>query len=112
MKGFLAKDCDSHTIHHALRSVLLGDIYYHSQFKSQIDFWIRNPDGFVSYHKFTKREKQLIRLMSEGKSNQEIAEDLSISVRSVEDYRYNLINKTNVKNSIQLMHYANKSGLI
>ena len=57
-------------------------------------------DGFLLKYKLTNREKEIIKHILDQKSNQEIAEDLEISKRTVETHRKNIMLKLDVKNSI------------
>ena len=58
----------------------------------------------------TLREKEILKLICQGLSNTEIADDLSISARTVEGHRANLLNKTQCKNTASLAIYAVKYG--
>ena len=60
----------------------------------------------------TKREKQILALVLDGKSNKEIAEDLNVSKRTAEVHRFNLMKKLDVKNLIELTKMASKYQLI
>lgn len=62
--------------------------------------------------KLTKREKEVLQYVCKGLSNQEIAEKLFISYRTVERHRTNIINKTNSKNIIEVIIYTIKNNLI
>lgn len=62
--------------------------------------------------KFTKRELEVLSLVCKGHSNNEIADKLFISYRTVERHRTNLINKSNSKNIIEVIIYAIKNNLI
>lgn len=58
------------------------------------------------------REKQVLELISQGYSNQQIADQIFVSRRTVESHRQSLIEKTGVKNSAQLVHFACKNDLL
>lgn len=60
----------------------------------------------------SEREIEVLQLIGEGYTNNEIANKLFLSKRTVEGHRKNLIDKTHVKNSAQLVKYAVKNGLI
>ena len=60
----------------------------------------------------SEREIEVLQLIGDGYTNNEIAEKLFLSKRTVEGHRQNLIDKTQVKNSAQLIKYAVKNGLI
>lgn len=61
---------------------------------------------------FTKRELEVLALTAEGYTNQEIADRLFTSKRTVEGHRQSMINKTNTRNTISLITYALKAGII
>jgi DNA-binding NarL/FixJ family response regulator len=60
----------------------------------------------------TSREREVLKLLAEGKSNRKIAALLGISVRTVEHHRSSVMKKTDVSNVAGLIHYAIKTGLI
>ena len=59
----------------------------------------------------TKRETEVVRLVSEGYKNKEIAAELGISVKTVETHRANIMNKLALRNLAQLIRYALQKGL-
>lgn len=62
--------------------------------------------------KLTKREKQILKLILDGKNNKEIGEHLDISKRTAEVHRFNLMKKLEVKNQVELTHKLRESNLI
>ncbi|MCP5108471.1 MAG: response regulator transcription factor [bacterium] len=60
----------------------------------------------------TSREREVLKLVAEGKTNKEIAELLFISVRTVENHRANMMNKLKLKKTADLIRYAIQTGLI
>ncbi len=62
---------------------------------------------FIDEFRITKRENELISLITTGLSNQEIADELSISINTVKTYLYNLFQKTSVKNRTSLINLIN-----
>lgn len=60
----------------------------------------------------TRREREVLNLVAEGKSSRQIAAYLSIGVRTVEHHRSNIMKKMNVKNSVELLRCAAKKGYI
>lgn len=60
----------------------------------------------------TPRQRDILRLVSIGHTNREIAEVLSISVRTVEVHRFNLMRRLNVRNVAQLLRRALQLGLL
>jgi DNA-binding CsgD family transcriptional regulator len=64
------------------------------------------------YDMLTARERQVLQLAAEGHSNAEIAERLSIGVRTVETHRSNVLHKLSLKNQSELIRYAVQRGLL
>ena len=66
----------------------------------------------ISQEPLTTREREVLKMVSEGKSNNEIAALLSISVRTVENHRANIMKKLKLKKTADLVRYAVKEGLV
>ena len=60
----------------------------------------------------TPRERQILKLVAEGKTSRDIAELLSISTRTVEHHRANLLKKLNINNTAELIKYAIHKGYV
>jgi DNA-binding CsgD family transcriptional regulator len=58
----------------------------------------------------TTREREILKLIAEGKSNKEIADILFISIRTVENHRANIMRKLNIKSTANLIKYAIREG--
>jgi two-component system invasion response regulator UvrY len=112
-KGFLTKNIEGAEIAAAMTAVLKGDYYYHSKFDDTIKSWLMSGlRKQIPSVRFSEREMQLIMLMSKGKTTQEISEQLGLSFRSIETYRYQLIKKVNVANTAELITYVYKNSII
>ncbi len=66
----------------------------------------------VNLQLITQREREILNLIAEGYKSTEIADDLNISVRTVEKYLYNLRRKTNLRNTSSLLEYAFEKKVI
>jgi DNA-binding NarL/FixJ family response regulator len=66
----------------------------------------------VNLQFITQREREILNLIAEGYKSTEIADDLNISVRTVEKYLYNLRRKTNLHNTSSLLDYAFEKKVI
>jgi len=60
----------------------------------------------------TQREREVLALIAQGRSNQEIADELVISIKTVNRHRENIMAKLNLHNRVELVHYAIEKGLI
>lgn len=73
----------------------------------------RTPEAeSVSPRELTKRELEVLKLISEGYTNAEIAEKLFTSKRTIETHRHNLLEKTHAKNTATLIKFALQKGII
>jgi DNA-binding NarL/FixJ family response regulator len=108
VKGFILKDIENKELGTAIRKIHNGGNYFSQELLLRL---IKNkPDG--TQIELTKREKEVLELICQGFSNQEISDKLYISQRTVERHRSSLLEKTNSKNSISLVIYSIKNNLI
>jgi DNA-binding NarL/FixJ family response regulator len=111
--GYLLKIADQHTIVTAIKQVLEGEEYIDESVKKLlIQESISGQRRSVFDIPLTRREKEILKLIAEGLSNQEIADKLFISLRTVETHRFNLTQKLDVKNAAGLVKEAIKRGLV
>ena len=73
---------------------------------------LNKSDTEVPDIQLTSRETEVLKMICAGLSNQEIGEKLFISKRTVDNHRANLLEKTQSKNTAQLVMYAIKTGVI
>jgi len=94
--GYLSKNCSIDDISHTVKNAFVGK-------KIKPKFTNKTKDSsdkFILKYKLTDREKEIIKLILDQKSNNEIALDLDVSKRTVETHRKNIMLKLEVKNSI------------
>jgi DNA-binding NarL/FixJ family response regulator len=108
VKGFLLKDADTSELKTAINKIIEGGTY----FSQQLLLNIINNRQVQNTMKLTGREKEILTLMCQGISNNKISNDLHISIRTVERHRAELLDKTQSANSISLVIYAIKHGLV
>ena len=65
-----------------------------------------------SYHLLTDREKEVLQLLAEGRTNKEVAIALNVGVSTVETHRANLMQKLNLRNTAEIVLYAVRKGVI
>ncbi len=110
--GFLVKGGESEEIIHAIRTVLNGDYYFNSQHEPQLVKWLeRGTQQKVPSLKFTSRELEIVLKLSRGMTSKEIADSMQLSARTLETYRFDLIRKTEVKNSLELIRFVYQNGV-
>ncbi|MGN0006489.1 MAG: response regulator [Alistipes sp.] len=109
-KGFLLKDSDIDEVFDALETVMAGENYLcHALLESisgSMHSGAENPDAL------SERESDVLLGICRGLSNQEIADSLFISKRTVDAHRANILEKTGCKNTASLVVYAVKNGLV
>jgi DNA-binding NarL/FixJ family response regulator len=111
-KGFLLKDSDISEVKDAIISVRKGGNYFSQELLYHVIQKIKNREYESKSANLSKREKEILFKICEGLSNQEIAETLFISKRTVDKHRANLLGKTNSKNTASLILFAIKNKLI
>jgi DNA-binding NarL/FixJ family response regulator len=112
-KGYLLKNSDKQTIVKAVETVMQDEEYMDDAIKKiLLQESITGHRRSIFEVPLTKREKEILKLIADGMSSQEIAETLFISLRTVETHRLNLNQKLDVKNTAGLVKEAIKRGLI
>ncbi|MFT3677622.1 MAG: response regulator transcription factor [Chitinophagaceae bacterium] len=111
--GHLLKNTDVPTLYKALSTVQEGKQYIDEQISQNILHEALSTKRVSRYEiPLTKREKEILVLVAEEMSNQEIADKLFISLRTVETHRFNIIQKLGIKNTAGLVKEAIRRGLI
>lgn len=110
VKGFLAKEASLDELKNALEAVASNETYFNSQITDLLINTLTMEDRESSLlnkiNDLSVREKQILSLVVEGKSNHEIAEQLFISIRTVENHRAHILKKTEAKNFFELAKVA------
>jgi DNA-binding NarL/FixJ family response regulator len=110
--GYLLKNTDEKTLVNAIETVYRGGIYLSPDMKIRVeDFRKKIQRQTSSKASLTIREIEILTLLTKGFSNQQIADELFLSKRTVENYRLNLTLKLEVKNTAGLVKYAIEQGL-
>ena len=111
-KGFLLKDSDISEVKDAILTVRKGGSYFSQELLYYVIQKIKHREHESKTANLSKREKEILLKICEGLSNQEIAETLFISKRTVDKHRANLLGKTNSKNTASLILFAIRNKLI
>jgi len=114
--GYLLKDATHAELVKAMEIISKGDRYLCPGISGQIiDGYLQGRKSSKTLSVFetlTPREKEILKLIGEGYKNKEIAEQLFISVKTVEKHRSNLMEKLQLHNSAAVTSYAIQKGLI
>lgn len=114
--SYLAKNCNKDELILAIDTVYSKGFYFNNEVLAAI----RNSNNHKTHSPdiintlpivLTRREKQVLRLVCEERNNAEIAQELYLSIRTIEGHRINLINKINCRNTAGLVLFAIKFGL-
>jgi DNA-binding NarL/FixJ family response regulator len=111
-KGFLLKDSDISEVKEAILTVRKGGSYFSQELLYHVIQKIKHREHESKTANLSKREKEILVKICEGLSNQEIADTLFISKRTVDKHRANLLGKTNSKNTASLILFAIRNKLI
>jgi two-component system response regulator NreC len=114
--GYVIKKSDLEELLVGIQAVNRGNPYFSSSIGDGdlTDYlWqIKSNSGRVGYELLTSREREVLQLIAEGASNQKIAQDLFISVKTVEAHRAHIMTKLHAKNRTDLIRYALRKGLV
>lgn len=114
--GYILKDATHDELRVAIRSVLSGKIYLSPDISNKVvSAYLGGgkSTGFSSaWESVTHRERQVLKLVAEGRANKGIAEFLALSVKTVQKHRSNLMRKLDLHNASMLTSFAIEKGLL
>jgi len=109
--GYVPKNAEKDELLEAIRTIVKGEKYFSSEIKrAYTDAMFENKKQ--EEVNLTEREKEVLKLIAEENTTQEIADTLFLSKHTIESYRKNLISKLQVKNLAGLTKHALKMGLL
>ena len=115
-KGYLLKESAEVDIVKAIQSVMRGTPFFSAEIaKTMLEDYMRflqQRNLQDSYDLLTEREKEVLQLLAEGKSNKEVATILNISVYTVDSHRLHLMQKLNLHNTAEIVLYAVRKKII
>ncbi len=115
-KGYVLKDSDEDNLIAAINTVHNGGYYLDSPIADQVlsDYFKGKTKRALKEQSdpLSEREKEVLRLLAQGHSNQEVADILCISRKTVENHRASIVRKTGIQGQVGLTKYAARIGLI
>jgi len=115
-RGYLLKDSAESDLVRAIRSVAEGKSFFSPAVsKVMLEDYVKKlqrTGSEDSYDLLTPREREILQLVAEGKSNKEVANLLHLSVYTVETHRANIMEKLKLKSVPELILYAVRKGII
>ena len=110
-RGFLLKDSDIGDVIEAVDAVMSGGSYFSPQLLSSLTGRMRTRDD-VPDEQLSVREREILVAVCRGLSNQESADELFITKRTVDKHLANILEKTGCKNTASLVVYAIRNGIV
>jgi len=114
--GYVVKQAAPAELVEAIRAVSQSETYLSPSINpSVVEEYIRQAKAMVKSgpdERLTPREREVLQLVAEGRTNREIAQVLSISVKTVEHHRANLMSKLDLYSAAELTQYAIRTGVI
>jgi two-component system response regulator DegU len=116
-KGYLPKNTSKPELLEAIKAVHNGEEYYNENISQMIlKSYVKNIKQEQENQEITetlsKRELEILKLFAEGQTNQEIADGLFISIRTVESHKSHIMQKLHLKSSVDLVKYAIKNNIV
>jgi DNA-binding NarL/FixJ family response regulator len=109
--GYITKNSSQQELLDALKIIHEGKRYICLEIKNALaKEMLHDEDNGHGVGKLSIREIEVIKLVREGLSSKEIAQSTSISVKTVEVHRYNILRKLNLRNSAALVDFVNNNG--
>ena len=117
--GYLLKDTDKEEFIRALKQVHGGHKYFSGAVSHVLANQLLNTRPYLTprtpvedvYH-LTRREKEILRLVIDGKHNKEIADSLGKSLRTIETHRFNIMKKLGVNNAVDMVNKTVRENLL
>lgn len=110
--GYLTKESAADELVTAIRKVSAGGKHISASLAEKLASYVQNASEEAPHRILSSREYQVMRLIASGKTPTEIAEELSLSIKTVSTYRVRVLNKLDMKNNAELVRYAVKNKLV
>ena len=111
IKGILTKNCSEEEIINGLRAVAQGNRFFCNNI---LELVVDNPDKEDNCEptNLTPREYEVLELITRGKTTAQIAEELHLSIHTINSHRKNILRKLNMNSPAELIVYAFESGIV
>ena len=111
--GFLSKKLDQEKLFHAIESAYFGNLSISQELTYQLFGKIsKRQEKDVKINQLTNREKEVLELLGDGLTNQEIADKLLISKSTVRTHVSSLLRKLDLHNRVKIVSFANREGFV
>jgi len=115
--GYLVKESGANDLSRALREVHKGNTFFSPSIAKRLLSQYRQSPGHAGVapqrkHHLTSRENQVVQLVAEGQANKQIAAELTLSIKTVQKYRQQVMDKLNIHETAGLTRYAIAKGMV
>lgn len=115
--GYMIKESATESLLSGLETLSRGDVFLDGALSREVVAKLLTREGesrtvVEPYQSLTAREQEVMRLLAEGLTARDVAKRLFISPKTVENHRTNLMRKLNLQNTVELVRYAARIGLI
>ncbi len=110
--GYLNKDSVPGELIRAIRKVVTGGKYISSTLAESLIFATGKDSGKAPHEELSEREFQVLCLLASGNTLSQIADKLSLSVKTISTYRTRILEKMELKSNVEITHYAIKNKLV
>lgn len=109
--GYISKENAAGTLIKAIRKIISGGKYVNEQFAEKLAFEF-GDDKSISHKNLSDREYQILVMIGAGKSINEIAEKLMLSINTINTYRARVLDKMNLKSNAEIIRYVIQNNLV
>lgn len=110
--GFIPKESTHLELIQAIKTVLAGGKHVTNTAAQMLISQLHQKPTETPHEKLSAREYQVMSLLGQGRTPTEIAQELTLSVKTVSTYRTRILEKLNLTSNAQIIHYAVKNGLV
>jgi len=111
--GYLLKNAEKNELLEAIHAIYNNEEYFSEEVKSIYnEFNLKQNQISITVSELSSREEEILKLIAQGLTAQEIGDKLFISLNTVNTHRRNLLSKLNAKNTAGLVKYAVETGLL
>lgn len=114
--GYLVKSCASRELAEAIRAVQSGKSYLSPEIADLVvDRFVRSggsPPSGTAFSELTRREREILQLLAEGRSVKDVASKLFVSINTVHTHRRHIMAKLSLSSTADIVRYAIREGLV
>jgi two-component system invasion response regulator UvrY len=110
--GYMTKECATEELPKAIRKILAGGRYVSPALAEKLALRVKKDLTRTPHETLSDREYDVMSRIASGKTVTEIAEEMSLSAKTISTYRTRVLEKLDVKNSAEIVQYAIRNGLV